>query len=449
MVNRGGRSKACRTCKRRRVKCDNGKPHCQRCDKAGLNCEGYVIYEEFVDETKRFSTDKPTAKSRELQLQLAHKQQQVHYLSPPLINENDIIHAHLLSKIEGVIPLMTNLESLPSPTSTRPLAIRALAAVYFGKTNSDKRIFDLGTREYVKALKKVHTDLSSSTTALEWDTLVSVLCLCMFETIAFTDKNGWLRHYEGISQLVKLRGPWRHRTPLDRELLRQCRFEIIVCALIKRCQCYLEMADWQTIPWPDDVPKTSSDALHDIFARVPGQLHDVDIMERGEVDNDFVDHLHQRVETTLSDLEDWGLLYHHPRPLSGSVPKIDDTQHTVKDKALLALQRAIILCMSDLCMNLGIPLVAEVPVVLENQQMIRTSIAIEICQLAISCLGEGSTGTEPLLFIFPLQIACMNLLAGSAELKMAEGVMNDVIAGTHGFEIGRRRELRSWRLDCS
>jgi hypothetical protein len=186
---------------------DNGKPHCQRCEKAGLSCEGYVTYEEFVDETKRFSKDGPAAKSRELQLQLTHKpskasQEQVCPPFRPLINENDIIHAHLLSKIDGVLPLMTNLESLPSSTSTRSLAIRALAAVYFGKTNSDKRIFDLGTREYVKALKRVQKDLSCSTAVLEWDTLVSVLCLCLFENVAFTERNGWLRHYEGISQLV-------------------------------------------------------------------------------------------------------------------------------------------------------------------------------------------------------------------------------------------------------
>ncbi|EKJ69190.1 hypothetical protein FPSE_10621 [Fusarium pseudograminearum CS3096] len=406
MVNRGGRN--------------NGKPHCQRCEKAGLNCEGYVTYEEFVDETKRFATtDKPEAKPKELQLQLAHTQQHVSRPFRPLINENDLIHAHLLSKIDGVLPLMTNLESLPSSTSTRSLSIRALAAVYFGKTNSDKRMCDLGTREYVKALKKVHTDLSSSTAVLEWDTL------------------------------VKLRGPWRHQTPLDRELLRQCRFEIIVCALIKRCHCYLELEDWQTIPWPADVPKTSSDTIHEIFARVPGQLYDMDLVGNGVDDDEFVDSLRQRVETTLSDLEDWGLLYHHPRPLSGSVPNSADIQHTVKDIALLALQRAIILCMSDLCMRLRIPLIAEIPVAFENQQTIRTAIAIEICQLAILCLGEGSTRTEPLLFIFPLQIASMNLPAGSAEEKMAEEVMNNVIAGTHGFEIGRRRELRPSRLDCS
>ncbi|KAF2109561.1 hypothetical protein BDV96DRAFT_585793 [Lophiotrema nucula] len=38
----GQRSRAgCSTCKRRRVKCDEGYPHCQRCLKAHLQCEGY------------------------------------------------------------------------------------------------------------------------------------------------------------------------------------------------------------------------------------------------------------------------------------------------------------------------------------------------------------------------------------------------------------------------
>ena len=168
-------------------------------------CEGYVTYEEFVDETARFRKDKSPARSGQHELQLVHRpsnppQQELPLPSRLLINENDIIHTHLLSKMVEVQPLMTNLGSLP--TSTRSLAIRALAAVYFGKTNSHKRIFDLGTREYGKALKKVHEDLSSDTVVLEWETLVSVLCLCMFESIAFTDKSGWLRHYEGISELV-------------------------------------------------------------------------------------------------------------------------------------------------------------------------------------------------------------------------------------------------------
>ncbi|EXL69285.1 hypothetical protein FOPG_14741 [Fusarium oxysporum f. sp. conglutinans race 2 54008] len=450
MVNRGGRSKACRTCKRRRVKCDHGKPNCQRCEKAGMACEGYVTYGEFVDETTRFAKDKSPVKNSQLQVQPASPsakatERQIWRPPPLLLDQDAVIHAHLLSRIDEVTPLMANLESITLSDSTRSLAVRALAAVYFGKTNSDKRIFDLGSREYVKALNRVQLDLASSTAVLEWDTLASVICLCMFENIVFTDKTGWLKHYEGITQLVKLRGPWRHQTVLERELLRQCRFEIILCALINRKHCYLTLPEWQTVPWPSTVPKTASDALHDIFARVPGQLHDMDRVQRGEVDNEFFEELRQRVETTLSDLEDWEQFCQHPRPLTGSplTSTQDSTSHPVRHKALLALQRAIILCMTGLCTFFNIPLVAEIPSILEDRKVVRKAIATEICQLAASCLGHESHSTESLLFIFPLQIASMNFETGSAEEKGAEEIMNGVIAGTHGFEIGRRREWKA------
>ncbi|KAF5244011.1 hypothetical protein FANTH_7877 [Fusarium anthophilum] len=405
MVNRGGRSKAYQS-----------KPRCQRCEKAGIACEGYVTYGEFVDETMRFTKDKSPAKDNGLQVRLVSPsskatERQI-WRPPPLsLHQDTVIHAHLLSRIDEVTPLMANLESIALSDSTRSLAVRALAAVYFGKTNRDKRIFDLGSREYVKALNRVQLDLVCSTTVLEWDTLASVICLCMFENIVFTDKTGWLKHYEGITQL----------------------------------HCYLTLPEWQTVPWPSTVPKTASDALHDIFARVPGQLHDMDRVERGEVDNEFFEELRRRVETTLSDLEDWEQFYQHPRPLTGSplASTQDSTSHPVRHKALLALQRAIILCMTGLCTFFNIPLVAEIPAILEDRKVVRKALAAEICQLATSCLGHESHSTESLLFIFPLQIASMNFEKGSAEEKGAEEIMNGVIAGTYGFEIGRRREWKT------
>ncbi|KAF5630458.1 hypothetical protein F25303_9904 [Fusarium sp. NRRL 25303] len=395
MVNRGGRSKAY-----------HSKPHCQRCEKAGIACEGYVTYGEFVDETARFAKDKSPVKDNQVQVQLASPspnavERQIWHPPPLLLDQDAVIHAHLLSRIDEVTPLMANLESITLSDSTRSLAVRALAAVYFGKTNGDRRIFDLGSREYVKALNRVQLDLASSTAVLEWDTLASVICLCMFENIVFTDKTGWLKHYEGITQL--------------------------------------------TVPWPSTVPKTASDVLHDIFARVPGQLHDMDRVERGEVNYEFVEELRQRVETTLSDLEDWEQFYQHPRPLTGCpfTSTQDSTSQPVRHKALLALQRAIILCMTGLCTFFNIPLVAEIPAALEDRKVVKKAIATEICQLAASCLGHESNSTESLLFIFPLQIASMNFEKGSAEEKGAEGIMNGVIAGTYGFEIGRKREWKT------
>jgi hypothetical protein len=42
MVNPGHSSRGCRTCRMRRVKCDEAHPSCSRCTKAGKICLGYT-----------------------------------------------------------------------------------------------------------------------------------------------------------------------------------------------------------------------------------------------------------------------------------------------------------------------------------------------------------------------------------------------------------------------
>ncbi|KAF5020305.1 hypothetical protein F66182_7681 [Fusarium sp. NRRL 66182] len=416
MVNRGGRSKACKTCKRRRVKCDQRKPHCQRCYKAGLRCEGYLVFGQFVDETPRFN-HKPITEPNKAQIAHVPSKDLAPFTCSPsysLINKNDMIHTHLISRLDSpeVQPLFTNHET-PSPVeSTRTLAVRALAAVYFGKTNGDRRIFEAGNREYVRALRRLQLDLASPTAVLEWDTLASALCLGMYENVVFSERTGWLKHYEGISQLI-------------------------VCALVRRRHCYLSHSEWRAIPTSSEQSQTPSDVLHDIFAHVPGLLHDFDCFKAAGLEIGIHSDLLHRTQSTLEALYDWQLLYQHQLALLTASPTT-----SVEDRTLLALQKAIILCMARLCEVLQIPLVPtkkETPFALSNQRATREFIAVEICQLAISCIGSELSSTGPLLSIFPLQIASMNLESGSVEGKLAEEVMNEAIAGKHGFEIGRRR----------
>ncbi|KAF2744735.1 hypothetical protein M011DRAFT_470059 [Sporormia fimetaria CBS 119925] len=44
MVSRGGRSKGCDNCRRRRVKCDEKRPVCSQCIKRKLECGGPKEY---------------------------------------------------------------------------------------------------------------------------------------------------------------------------------------------------------------------------------------------------------------------------------------------------------------------------------------------------------------------------------------------------------------------
>ncbi|CAK7242948.1 MAG: hypothetical protein STHCBS139747_004451 [Sporothrix thermara] len=90
--------------------------------------------------------------------------------------------------------------------SAKPIhkdALRALAAVYFGKMHRDTRIFDMGVRAYVRSLQRMRTALASPVAVLELETLVSVLCLGLYENVASSDTAGWLNHYEGVSHLAK------------------------------------------------------------------------------------------------------------------------------------------------------------------------------------------------------------------------------------------------------
>lgn len=59
MVNHGP-SGGCQTCKKRRIKCDEGQPSCSRCLRAGRQCGGYgggPRKIRFKDQTKRFSNN--------------------------------------------------------------------------------------------------------------------------------------------------------------------------------------------------------------------------------------------------------------------------------------------------------------------------------------------------------------------------------------------------------
>ncbi len=49
----GALSNGCNSCKKRKVKCDETRPKCKRCLKAGIDCTGYTTRLRFVDENPR------------------------------------------------------------------------------------------------------------------------------------------------------------------------------------------------------------------------------------------------------------------------------------------------------------------------------------------------------------------------------------------------------------
>ncbi|KAL1895886.1 hypothetical protein Sste5346_004983 [Sporothrix stenoceras] len=466
MVNRGGRSKGCGTCRRRRVKCDEGRPHCQRCEKAGITCSGYAQHAQFVDETARFKRDELRSQSSsqsqsqsqsqsrdasprrdEVQMQM---EVQAASLAPAMSlrpDEDTVIHTHLVARLlprvsgpasPDILVSMVNYESAVSSLSTTvPLhkdALRALAAVYFGKVHHDTRIYDTGVRAYVRSLRRLRTALTDPVAVFDVETLASVLCLCLYENVALTEITGWLVHYDGIAHLIERRGPARHQSGFGHELFWHCRFAIVISALVRRRHCFLTRPEWRAIS--RQAPAAISDSvtspsvhteenLMDLFARVPGILHDFGVAQTPDASPESVANLLSRVGDLLAFLSTWRQSF-------------EPTGNT--DMSLLALHHAVLLCLSPVCEAFELPLV----VADMSREDPRRSLASDICRLAKDSFDRSPSSTGAFLFIFPLHVAARHLPPGTEEATWAETAMQRIIVETHGFEIGRPR---TWKLE--
>ena len=75
----GARSKGCVTCKAKRVKCDEGRPTCNRCHKAGITCKGYPLI--IIDEKPRIDRVESIAKTQQHDLSTIQTSSQTMYHS--------------------------------------------------------------------------------------------------------------------------------------------------------------------------------------------------------------------------------------------------------------------------------------------------------------------------------------------------------------------------------
>ncbi|KAL6890872.1 hypothetical protein GGI43DRAFT_415005 [Trichoderma evansii] len=281
MVGVGGRSRGCKTCRRARVKCDQNRPICRRCERLSLQCQGFNPFPVFIDglSLNEIQADSNTQGDTKKDISL---------VPAPTIDEDSVFTTHLIMNLftafqgsntapsPSISPwLMSSI--MPSSQNQAPqLAVRACAAAYFGKIHRQCSAAERGTVLYTQALCQLQKELFDSEQVLKTDTLSATLLLALFEMITSKDMNGWLSHFLGIGHLIKFRGPQLHRDGPGKELFITTRPSIILAYLIRRQRCFLEEDAWKTVPWADDAgPKTSMDCLIDIFCHLPGIMEDV------------------------------------------------------------------------------------------------------------------------------------------------------------------------------
>ncbi|CAG8936161.1 unnamed protein product [Penicillium salamii] len=488
MVGTAGRSKGCRTCRRRKVKCDEGRPLCDRCHKAGFECGGYVEFVQFIDETSRLKSKilrrapSPSVTSRPLYRSQSPLEHVINFdfsfssyfplTVNPSWNENEIMTTHLLRGIfdwdgDSTSPHATwdsILLSQDNETELSTASIRALSTVYFGKMNKQPRLMREGAKKYADALKMLQIKLLCQEQAIGDDVLIAIILLATYELICLTHPKAWLSHYKGLAKLMMLRGPHRHQSGVGLALMPIIRSCIALGYLVERKRCFLEEPAWKTIPWAKRGldSKTPTDTLHDVLCDIPGILEDLsgalswtpNVPGNIEFTSWFIPQVLSTLESLYSWRWDWQSRFPNstfittpveygidtislpPSPFKSIIWFSDPNRATE-----LIVYNALRLMLTRTLQIVG---VQQEDIQLQGasdpllpMEGNRNDIATEICRMVsyhLSCFRRSSGAFN---LVFPLNVAYLHLDPNSTAIRSwLESVMA-VIADSHGFEIGR------------
>ncbi|KAK9320867.1 hypothetical protein V1517DRAFT_328194 [Lipomyces orientalis] len=322
MVRRVGRSRGCRTCRRRKIKCDERIPHCSQCLESALPCPGAVVGNVFLDVTHDLATKygvnqaanfKPTnicdivfvkeestydsQKHDQCSTSKRHKSpcsvivpecqssnvRPRHSLCNPLLEQQFLWHfvCSLLSTPGGPmlkkwmiqLPDLVSREDLP----TLKYAILAASMVLCGSLVGDKAIQMEACRWYVAGLESQKNELLRLKKVVSDGAICATMLLSFYETIHSTSSEAWMYHMCASSRLMELRGPDGCGSGLAHELFCALRLYMVYVSTAKRQPSFLATELWLSTPFCEH-PKSHFDRLLDIHTVIPIYLSQVDVI---------------------------------------------------------------------------------------------------------------------------------------------------------------------------
>ncbi|KAK3490143.1 uncharacterized protein B0T23DRAFT_318108 [Neurospora hispaniola] len=274
MVYGGKPSRGCRTCRARRIKCDEGKPTCKQCAKSKRECAGYRNEFEIVHRdqtkstvrrmTKALNKSRSTTTSTLPSPRPSPTRQQtpdpIATLTVPLAQRaicyfaSNFLYVPLGHMPHGHMDYLVPLIDCAPPDSALRSAFNACAIAALGNREkaNNVNLTNLSLREHTVALAKTHAALGNPATASSDATLATVLLLGLYESITAIKESrmlAWRSHVDGAIQIVKLRGREQMRSTKTGTLLFQAvRHQVLGRALTSGTPPPLG-SDW----WMDDI----------------------------------------------------------------------------------------------------------------------------------------------------------------------------------------------------
>ncbi|KAK7532978.1 uncharacterized protein J3D65DRAFT_633947 [Phyllosticta citribraziliensis] len=293
MVYTGKPSRGCQTCKSRRIRCDEGRPTCQKCQKSGRSCPGFP--DEFdlmfrnenaavVRRVRRQASktrSSPTATSSRPSSESPKDGDDEKRILPPaqrssaprtdsfnvadqspskntqrpqkltftstiktpietqatsFFFQNFVIPPRQSKTVDTFLNCLVPYYNSANMSSALHLATNAVSLSAFGKDPSRGATAQEAGRAYGKALRKVGEALQDPASAATDETILSILLFALYESIMSTNDSitAWKHHISGAVTLTKLRGADGFSTEHSRQIFHAVR-AMMLSTSIQKC----------------------------------------------------------------------------------------------------------------------------------------------------------------------------------------------------------------------
>ena len=126
-------------------------------------------------------------------------------------------------------------------------SVRACTLAHLARLHHSDVLLRESQNHYGKALRLLNHDLQDSSKGMANETLSATMLLSVFEMFTSDSNLSWIRHAGGVSTLMKIRGPSRHRTGIGRDMFLAYRTTLIIQASQSEERTFLNEPEWRQL----------------------------------------------------------------------------------------------------------------------------------------------------------------------------------------------------------
>ncbi|KAE8143970.1 hypothetical protein BDV38DRAFT_5513 [Aspergillus pseudotamarii] len=188
--------------------------------------------------------------------------------------------------------------------------VRTLGLSILCKEQAKKECDSQRLRCYCSAIHQLRSRLLLSDDHCREQTVAAIMSLTLAELVMPTSQKGWIAHVRAVGEIMRIIGPDQFTVSTAHRLFVGFRPIILIEAILSRTPTFLELNEWQSVPFQKHFPSPMQQLLS-CAAVLPSLLQQTDSVKQVPPQNSVAERREVALALTkiLMNLQQWELSY--------------------------------------------------------------------------------------------------------------------------------------------